>query len=292
MRRQDKQLVVENIEIYNYYRERLINMALSQFEWHGLPDTMDEWYFERTLLFNGTAAMYKPSGMNDTWLGTGWVQTGGNFDVYGYPLHIAGYGYAMQGQIETEEFEILYDNRSRTVLLPKIEMYAKLLWEIHNTYRENLKAQRCPYIIGCNKNESLSYDNIVNRIDGFDPVIKVKDAASIQENINVLDLNSKFLGSEITDNLKVYWNEALNMLGITGETSKKERMITDELVLNRQQDVITMSARLKNRIDFCNKMNKKYGLNLSVNEVNQDTDFQPFAMESYENGTVGKYQRV
>ena len=43
MRRQDKELLVENI----------INIALAQFEWHGLPETCDRLYFERALLNQG-----------------------------------------------------------------------------------------------------------------------------------------------------------------------------------------------------------------------------------------------
>ena len=53
MRRQDKELVVENSETYMYYIERLKNIALSQFEWHGLPETYDRLYFERLLLNHG-----------------------------------------------------------------------------------------------------------------------------------------------------------------------------------------------------------------------------------------------
>ena len=57
MRRADKQLIIENSEIYRYYRERLINLALSQFEWHGLPETCDRLFFEKSLLYNGKACM-------------------------------------------------------------------------------------------------------------------------------------------------------------------------------------------------------------------------------------------
>ena len=40
MRRQDKLLGIENVEIYNYYKERLINVALSQFSYQNLPEIL------------------------------------------------------------------------------------------------------------------------------------------------------------------------------------------------------------------------------------------------------------
>ena len=289
MRREDKFLVINNIQIYNYYRERLINIALSQFLWKKLPKTMDRWYFERTLLFNGTAAMYRPKVTPDIWLGSGYVQTSSTLDFYGYPTAIAGYGQNTQGQIETDDFRVLFDNNSRTTLLPYIDLYAKLLWEAHNTYRENLKAQRCPYVITCNKNEALSYDNIMNRIDGFDPVVKLKDSASVKDNISVLNLNVNFIGSELLENLTTIWNQALAMLGISGENDKKERMINREAMNNIHQDAVTLSARLQNRLEFCDYMNDKYNLELDVIEVSQDVRFVPFLPEMNNNTEVENY---
>jgi hypothetical protein len=55
------------------------------------------------------------------------------------------------------------------------------------------------------------------------------------------------------------------MLGITAETTKKERLLNDEITLDRQEDMISLNSRLLNRVEFCNKMNAKHGLDLSVN---------------------------
>ena len=102
-------------------------------------------------------------------------------------------------------------------------------------------------------------------------------------------MKKEYIGNDLLDSLKVIWNEALSMLGITGETTKKERLIGDELALNRMQDTISMSSRLLNRMEFCNKMNEKYGLDMSVNIVSQDTKFSPyvdpyFDMDGDDNG--------
>lgn len=276
MRREDKTLMVQNSEIYLYYKERLINLALAQFEWHGLPETCDRLWFERSLLFNGKAAMYQPTGL-DVWLSTDYLQVG-DFDVYGYPTKIVGIGYNAKN-IETDNWKILYDNMTRTTLIPKIDLYARLLWEVHNTFRSNLQQQITPYLVATTRNQALTFKNLFNRIFGFQPVIEIKNTENIDEIIKTFNLGVEFKGLEMLDCLKRLWAEALAMLGITAETTKKERLIEGEITLNRQEDNIGLNARLLNRLDFCNKMNKEYGMELSVNlssEIEEARNFRAF----------------
>lgn len=281
MRREDKALMVQNSEIYLYYKERLINLALAQFEWHGLPETCDRLWFERSLLFNGKAAMYQPTGL-DVWLSTDYLQVG-DFDVYGYPTNIVGIGYNAKN-IETDTWKILYDNMTRTTLIPKIDLYARLLWEVHNTFRSNLQQQITPYLVATTRNQALTFKNLFNRIFGFQPVIEIKNTENIDEIIKTFNLGVEFKGLEMLDCLKRLWAEALAMLGITAETTKKERLIEGEITLNRQEDNIGLNARLLNRLDFCNKMNKEYGLELSVNlssEIEEQRNFTAFGGEDF-----------
>lgn len=269
MRKEDKRLIIENSEIYMHYRERLINLALAQFEWHGLPDTCDRLYFEKMLLFRGKASIYQPEG-TDFWLSTDFIQredgTGSPLNVYGYPKNIRGIGYGEHNLIDVEpgQFEILFDNMTMVSLMPKIDLYARLLWEVHNTYRSNLQQQITPYIVLTEKTSELSIRNFFNNIFGFRPVISMKSSWD-PEAIKTLDTRVNFIGKELLENLKIVWGEALSILGITSETTKKERMLDNELSLNRMENDICLNSRLLNRMEFCNKMNEKYGFELSVN---------------------------
>ena len=268
MRREDKKLVIENSEIYRYYRERLINLALAQFEWHGLPETCDRLYFEKQLLYQGTAAIGTPTG-TDIWLSLGYVLKGG-LNVYGYPQDIRLISAnGKMNPIDVDKYEFLYDNMTFTSLIPKIDLYARLLWEVHNTYRSNLQQQITPYLVLTTKNESLGIKNLFNRILGFQPVVEVRNSFDPQA-IQTLDTRVDFKGVDILQNLKILWAEALSMLGITAETTKKERLLNNEITLDRQEDIISLNSRLLNRVEFCNKMNKKYGFELSVNISSQD----------------------
>ena len=274
MRREDKQLVINNSEIYRYYRERLINLALAQFEWHGLPETCDRLYFEKSLLYNGKAAMGKVTG-TDIWLGLDYIYKG-TLDVYGYPTDIRLVpANGSHGLIEVDEWQFLFDNMTWASLMPKIDLYARLLWEIHNTYRSNLQQQITPYLIATNRNQSLGIKNLFNRILGFQPVVELKNSFD-PDAIKTIDTRVDFKGTEMLENLKVVWAEALSMLGITAETTKKERLLQNEITIDRQEDMISLNSRLLNRVDFCNKMNKKYGFNLSVNLSSDDVSLNPY----------------
>lgn len=273
MRKADKRLIIENSELYMYYRERLINLALSQFEWHGMPDTCDRLFFEKSLLFNGKACFIKPTG-TDFWLSTDYIFKG-NLDVYGYPTDIRGVGYGTHNIIEGDEWEILFDNMTWASLIPKIDLYARLLWEVHNTYRSNLQQQITPYIVLTDRNSSLSIKNFFNRIFGFQPVIEVKQNFD-PEAVTTIDTRVDFKGTELLENLKVVWAEALSMLGITAETTKKERLLNNEITIDRQEDIISLNSRLLNRVEFCNKMNERHGFNLSVNLSSEDLSLNPY----------------
>ena len=274
MRKEDKRLVIDNSQIYMYYRERLINLALAQFEWHGLPETCDRLYFEKSLLYNGKAAMGKVTG-TDIWLGLDYIYKG-HLDVYGYPTDIRLVpANGQHGLIEVDEWQFLFDNMTWASLMPKIDLYAKLLWEIHNVFRSNLTQQITPYLITTTRNESLGIKNLFNRVMGFQPVIEVRNTFD-PNSIQTLDTRVDFKGQDLLETLKITWAEALSMLGITAETTKKERLLDNEIVLDRQEDIISLNSRLMNRVEFCNRMNKKFGFDLSVNLSSQDLELKPF----------------
>lgn len=264
-RREDMALTISNAEVYNHYRERLINLALSQFEWHGLPETMDRWYLEKTLFYHGSAAVYQPQG-TDFWLGTSWLHTSGLFNVYGRPTGLVGIDFNGRN-IPTDNFHLIYDNNTRVPLIAQIDVVCKQLYETHQTFRSNLKFQNTPYIIATTKNELLSVKNLFKRIFAFDPVVEVRGGfdGSIDQAVKPLDMKVPYIGTELIETRRTLWADALSILGITSETTKKERLISDEIAINRQEDSITLNSRLLNRVEFCNFMNEKYGWDISVN---------------------------
>ena len=281
-RNKNMMLRIQNEEIYRYYKERIISAALSQFEWHGAPSTCDMLYFERELFFRGQAAIYNVSG-TDTWLSTGFVQKS-QFSVYGYPLDISGVGYNQAG-IPVDKFMVCRDNVMWESLLPKVDLYARMLYEVHNTFRSNLKQQNTPYIVKSDRNTLLSVRNFFNNLFGFDPVLEVRPTFN-QDDISALDLRVDFKGREMLECLDKIWQQAMSMLGITQQDTKKERMLKDEIAMNRMADVTALYTRLSTRVDFCNRMNELTGWDLSVNLTADKFDLAPYEEgDNYDDST-------
>lgn len=263
MRKSDAQLVIENWEIYMFYRNRLENLALSQFEWHGLPDTCDPWYFEKQLLYKGRACFCKPEGVKDIY-SLGFVEQG-TFDGYGYPDKIKGIDFLAR-QYPTDDFVLIYDNMKKESIITMVDLYARKLYEVDQTIRSNLRQQVTPYIVPATKSTALSIKNIMMRIFGFSPVVTVKgNESNIMNNIKPLDLRVDFKGVELNDLKESIWSEALHILGIAPSKTKKERMITGEITMDRQEDIVSIQSRLLQRVRFCDKINKRWGLNVNVN---------------------------
>ena len=311
-------MVINVHEVYLYFYERIVNIALSQFVWDGLPETCNRRYMEWCALMNGAAAMSQPVGIPGKWLSTGFLPTSksipgrvmreilnkgtaedithrlaveseevagrfpdnvtlqikeqtGNvtrflsahatYDVYGDPNHIRGIGFNGE-QWDTETWCIFYDNMTKTSLMPKIELYAKMLTEIWCTMRNNVRQQNTPYIVQVPKQCSFSVKEFFRAIFTFEPVIEVNQA--LTDSITKLDLGANLIAPELMNLMRDVWQECLSTLGISAKQDKKERMITSEAALNRQADIVELSSRLLNRIEFCEKMNNLYGLNLSV----------------------------
>ena len=263
MRRSDRQLVIENWEIYQFYRNRLENLALSQFEWHGLPDTCDPWYFEKQLLYKGRACFCKPDGTNEIY-SLGFVEKG-SFDGYGYPDKINGIDFLAR-QYPTDDFALIYDNMKKESIIGMIDLYARKLYEADQTIRSNLRQQVTPYIVPATKNSALSIKNIMMRVFGYSPVITIKGTdMNFLKETKPLDLRVDFKGNEINDLKESIWSEALHILGIAPSKTKKERMITGEITMDRQEDIVSIQSRLLQRVRFCDKINKRWGLDVNVN---------------------------
>lgn len=277
--RATKYFKIENYEIYNYYFERMVNIARSQFTWSGLPDTCDSWYLEKVMLEGGKGSIYRVKG-SDIWLSTDFVLKG-QLSVYGLPTDIYGIG-VNHNPIETDEWEIMWDNKTHSSLLPQIRFYAKQLTMLHQTFNLNLKQQNKPTVVITNDNRLLSNMNFFNEMDEYKPVLYVNSSFDMNA-IQTLDLHVDYKGRDLLEAMEIIWGRFLSMCGIVPITSKKERMNNNELVMNSQSDLISLNSRMEDRIELCNKLNKNHGFNCSVNlasNIMEMSQFEPFTTVS------------
>lgn len=260
------------VDYYRHYMERLLNIVLAQFDWKGLPDTVDRWYLEMCLAFYGTAAMYKAK---DTDLLFASNYTAQGLTMYGYPAHIRGVtnggydivtGMSTGGTIDVEpgEFVVLYDTMTRTPLWKTLDIYAKMLTKVSLAIDLNLQQQYRPYIlVGNTDNKALrkTFETFLDGVAAYEPALF---STMDPDDIKTIDLNVPYKGMELEQQRQAIWTDAMSELGITIGTTKKERMLGDEIATNREADLSQLNSRLKNRKEFAEKINEKFDLDVEV----------------------------
>lgn len=259
----------ESDNIFFRYLDLLRAAAATIFEYHNLPKTVNPLYLENVFLDHGSAAVFVPKG-TDILLGGSWVPRSGKWTVYGFPKQIDGLTASPRDHIlkvRTREFVIGYDSvlayrgtggYSNTLQI--INNFARLLWEVENTFRSNLMHQNKPFIIDSTTNTRLSLANFWNMFQDFAPYIMAekKGGIDLENDIKTVDLKVPFLGNDILDAREKIWGMAMNALGYGPGTTKKERQLTDEVIINRMADAAQLNARFAPREDFCRRINERF----------------------------------
>lgn len=257
-----------NDSAYIHWYDMLTNLAISMFEWKGLPDSVDPRFLELALFADGMAIFFKDEDLSDDYNGQFFaLQTmiGGRLDVYRVPDERSAYatnGY--NRRLDSKDSVIIFNNMTRTNCLADIEYFARKLYEVDRTIDVNVKGQKTPLAIVCDENQRLVMKNLYAQYDGNEPFIfgsKNLDLKGIQ----AINTGAPFVADKLQMLKTQIWNEALTFLGISNvSTDKKERLVSDEVTINTGATAAQRYTRLNMRKQACEKINQMFGLNVSV----------------------------
>ncbi len=255
---------MSTITTFDYYYDRLAELALSMFEWENLPDTVDPRFLELALFSNGKAVFFKDDELGFIALK---AATSGRLNVYNVPL--TRHAYASNGyhaDLDQNNSVLIYNNYMRSNSLAGIRMFAKRLADLDTTIDVNAKAQKTPILIECDENERLTMANIYKEYSGDSPVIFARKGVNASKALSVLTTSAPYVCDKLYDLKTQIWNEALTYLGISNiSVQKKERLITDEVVRNQGGTIASRYSRLETRREACKQINKMFGLNVQCN---------------------------
>ena len=247
---------------YQQYYRRLVELAVSMFEWKNVPDTIDVRYLELALFADGKAVFFYDEVLG--YLGLR-CAVAGNFNVYMIPKRRRA--YAVNGynkKLTEDDSVIIYNNYLRTNSMLDTTMFAKRLYNLDRVIDVNANAQKTPILIQCDENQRLTMQNVYMKYDGNEPVI-FGDKNLNPNSIKVLQTGAPFVADKIYQLKVEIWNEALTYLGISNVSyQKKERMVTDEVNKTQGGVIANRYSRLNARKDACKKINEMFGLNIDV----------------------------
>ena len=254
--------IVDTNTTYNYYVERLTDIAVSRFKWTGFPDSIDTRFLELALFEKGQAVVFEDDVMGLLSLNTA---ISGSWNVYNVPIKRRAYatnGYNKNLTIENSV--IVFNNYIRTPSVHHILNFSKKLANIDVTIQININTQKTPIALKANKKQQLSVLNAYKNYDGNVPVIFKEDEFK-DDSISSMSLGAPFVSPELYDLKTKIWNEALTFLGVPNiSETKKERMITDEVQRQMGGVLASRTSFIAMRKQACEKINKMFGLNVDV----------------------------
>ena len=263
-----------NNRSFNHYFYSLAELAIGSIKWNGLPDSIDERFLEMCLFYDGMSIFFRDDVLGELALQT---MIGGNLDVYRVPK--IRQAYAVNGyrkHLDEKDSVIIWNNITRTNSVEGVRMFARKLYEIDRTIDVNVKGQKTPLMIVCDENQRLTMKNLYQQYDGNEPFILGTPNLDLK-GIQVLQTGSPFISDKLMLLKQQTWNEALDWLGITSVTKeKKERLLTDEVSADMGSTVSFRNTRLMMRKQACEKINKMFDLNISV-EYRQDGEIKSLA---------------
>lgn len=268
-RAQHADTTITNHASVDMYMWRLLDLAMSVFEWKNLPKGVDPRMLEMWLLTNGVVVFF-----NDPMLkGEGSVAPegyavlpaipSGDWNLYNYPDKVEAYsvtGY--NKQFTDQESVLIFNDYLRVPLVPTLRLYAERLAEIDRTIDVNVRAQKTPKIVRCTEKQRLTFKNLAKEVDGNAYWIWGDKNIDLGD-IDILDLSSPYVSNDLQVLKHQYWNEALTFLGVENvNTEKKERLVSDEVMSNMGDVEAQRFTRLNARKWACNQINEMFGLDV------------------------------
>lgn len=254
---------LQNVRTFDYYFNRLSNIALAIYEWTDLPSTVDPRFLELSIYRNGMCLFFKDEVLDR--FDALPCMIGGTFDTHNIPILRRAYaanGY--QYECDNSNSVIIYHNYMHGVPLWDIEMFATRLAEYQRTEDVNVRAQKTPVMALADDNQKAAWENIMLSYMGNIPLIlgnKSLDPHALQ----VLKTDAPFTADKIEELRVQVWNDAMSYLGVSNvNVTKKERLITDEVQRNMGGVLASRYSPLEMRKMACKEINEMFGLNIDV----------------------------
>lgn len=241
------------------YFTQFFNLSLNIFKWENTGE-IESRFIEKTLIENGYCFCYSDPDYGLVCMPCSLV----GLNIYNEPTQIQITSPLINKTLNASDGVLIYNNYTKTGMLPIILNYVDRLTEIETTINTNIYLQKTPYIIVADKKTEKSIREVTSQITSNEPIIIVK--ANLAENLQNLTLNTNFVADKLLEIKQQIENEFLTFIGLNNnsQTNKKERMLVDEInvnndYINRNVDILYNARELA-----CKKINEKFGVNWKI----------------------------
>ena len=253
--------------IYNKYKMLSLNM----FRWEGLPQTIESRHIENSLFNYGLCLI-----VNDDDLG--FISVPCNYGAYmnvnNVPTEVITCGF---NYIKTFDYIRKDKNKCQLILNNDLAIgneqyifdYAQRMFEVENCIRVNINQQKFPWFVNTTPNSKKTMEEMFKKVMNGEPyILGSKDQIG---SVEVLTLNTPYVADKLNEYKYELEREVLSFHGLNNNFEKKERLLVDEV--NSNNDFIDRNVELmyRQRQLACESLNKKFGWNVRVINLNEET---------------------
>ena len=260
-----------NVASYHAWLYKFLNIALSVYEWEGLPAGIDQRQLEMWLLSRGYVIFFYDEALRaDTGErapeGYAVLQgtAHGEWDLYDIPNDrrvFAPNGF--NRELDETNSVIVFHNQLRTPEIFIYEMYARRIAEIDRTIDVNVMSQKTTKVIRCDDKQRLTWKNLAMQYDGNVYTIMADKSVDLSD-VEVLDLSSELVALDLDVLKQRYISEALQFAGVESvPPEKRERLVTSEVSGSMGGTEALRFSRLTARRQACDEINRLFGLDVS-----------------------------
>lgn len=261
-----------------FYREKLLKLILSRFEFKNLPDTWEEDYFLWHLFIDGHI------GVMDTSAGVLALKcspTG--IGIYDNPTEIIVANpilgnFTKKIGIDCEVIRIQYDWKGVSWILDR---YSALLAMCDSSIAVNLMNTKMSYVFGAtSKAQAETFKALYDKISMGEPAVFTTSEHSgiMKENMFVMPAKQNFIADDVQLLKRKIVNEFLTDIGINNTNlDKRERLTDDEVNANNEEVLANIEHWYMNIQDGIKRVNKMYSLDLECNikEWKKEAAYEP-----------------
>jgi len=269
---------VKNTALQRYFRKYLLQKAISVFKWT-LPEEWDEDYFKYTLYGLGYIAV-----LNTRTFGV-ICQGGalGGYNLYYRPSYIMVTNPLLKETITADidtDCAIIKLQPDYSSIMDMVGFYADKMALASEALDMNLVNVKTATIFGAsNKTQAESFKKMYDKLSDGDPAVFI-DRQLLDDNGQpnwfpfVQNMTQQYISDKILSDIRKIEAEFDTEIGIpNANTSKAERLITDEVNANNVETATRCELWLESIKKGVDKANSMYGLSISVDwRVNPQTE--------------------
>lgn len=267
MSRRNAYSQISNAKTQKMYEKQCTSLAENVYKYANLMDSgkadyLDLSFVNKELVYKGSIAWFKDEVLG--LLALPYINVG-ELDLYGRPIDIQVIGKnGYTRKLKQGEYVIMYDNMSRIPLIFDILQYSERLALIQRTIDINVKQQRTPRFWQVTSENKKSVLDVLDGIDSMNDTIITYDGLDLG-NINLNQAPAPYVTDRLSDEKDKIWNEFLRLIGIANTSfEKKERNITDEVILSQGGTIASRFNRFNARKIAIDKINKMFNMNIEI----------------------------